>query len=973
MMNSNYRIWEPLDGKPLDGTFGATRLDLQKLFFQIVHRDLESKDKWLVRLAPSLSTRGEADLLGVSDPRFCQRVLMLDGNRCVGLVNVRRMRRLLDQLNELKIRRYIPDPLRAKPIAECLLAVPDSLGEDEWQILKVPDDLALNLGEGLHSPIHETIKAGGRLMPYFMHLHILGGGMCAQACCYMASLLLYDRAKSIYSSPEISHISVNHQSGPLRLSGLNTAGILQYFSSERVGMNAVEQFSDWHGVGQPMAQQYLPFYEAIRAYINAGCPLICPVDSGRMLGRAYSAETKEHQEERRRKPPEECCPEPKNVLRENNLSRTVAAAHYPNPKDQRHAVLVVGYHKHREQLLVMDPATYPFLKMHPADLLLNACYAVPKRRQFVYGDRLCPGSIIPITPAAVRLPLLDYNAAEPAGHSHKRRGLMHIAATLPSQTPVNSYCGQYEVPEFCLAQLERVASPQELRRLVKALDEPLMELIHAETETWQQAGLPGDTWLWIMRSHDGVFFWNAGQPAETWDDALENWQDFLLFGVELVGGKAFVLRGNLPSRKAKARSEPGDRPPSPVPEGEGVDLVAGFVSSFSSPGLERSLRADIDESTPVDVYAFMHVDGRSLLKDRLGRMSAARGQDAVPWLVRTWSNAQLSTHSAWKSFPALQRSLPHVVLRRGAFERFQFPEVSVCSWLSHHSRGRGFARRVAERLAKLLGARPCPCFATFLPELGSPDKDVQDMAVRAMTCIVKVAEALGHLRNGNGVQTIEVVAGSVIGHRQVGQHREVITDALGVEIDLGTDYLEARIDDRLAVFERILEGLKEVIRRTQTKLQFAFELEPGILFALSAWKDMKKFLSVLERTQFATVSEQVGFNCDFGHWRLAGITAEQIRHDLHAPQASVARRIIHSHASCHGKAHLSDLPPSSPADDTFLQEFARAVGLAYRNPHPSLKPTNIVAFELEMPVAEEDMKFSVRRLRGLLRKSPSLA
>lgn len=969
-MLSNYQNWTPFKDKPLEGTFAATRLELQKLFFQIVRRELGPKDTWRTRLAPSLSTRGEADLLGISDPRFCQRVLMFDGSRCVGLANVRRMRRMLDQLNELKIRRYIPDPLRAKPIAECLLLLPEHLCSEEWQVLEAPRDLPLHLGEGSHSPIHQTLGAGGKLVPYFMHLHILGGGMCAQACCYMATLLLYDRVKSVHSSPEISHISANHQSGPLRLSGLNTAGILQYFSSPSVGMNAVEQFADWPGVGQPTAEQYLPFYEAIKAYINAGCPLICPVDSGRMLGRSYTASTKQYQEERRRRSPEDCCPEPKNVLRENNLSQTVAAAHYPKPKDQRHAILVVGYHKHKEQLIVMDPATYPFLKLHPADLLLNACYAVPKKQQFIYGDRLCPGSIIPVTPASVRMPLLDFNSGMRADASVKRRGLMHIAATLPSKAPANSYRGRYELPEFCLAQFERASTMRGLCELVGGFTKELATIVEQELDALRASGLSAETWLWIQQSHDGIHFWNAGQDPEVWDDEQENWEDFLLFGVEVVGGDVKRIGGNVPALKLETKA---NGQPKTVPETDGtnaVDLQIGFVSSFSSMGLERALAVGIAPDAPVDVYAFMHVDGGGILRDRLGNMSAIRSQDAFPWLVRTLSNAQLSVHSAWKSLPrGWQRSLPHIITKQYSVESFQFPEVNICSWLGHHARRGGFATRVAERLAALLGSRPCPCFATFLPELGNPNPKVQKMAIRALICIVRIAEALERVRAGQAVQMIELVAGSVIGHRQVGQHREAVADALDIKIDLGTDYLEARIDNRAAVFKRILEGLSEVKRRTGTKLQFAFELEPGILFALSAWQDMKAFVSVLRKPEFSHLEGQVGFNCDFGHWRLAGIQAHDIENDIASGAASVSRRILHSHASCHGKAHLSDLPPVSTEDEVFLRDFAQAVGKAYKSAHPALRPTNIVAFELEMPVAEEDMKFSVDKLRSLLRFS----
>ena len=155
--------------------------------------------EFVCRYAPSIITRGESEVFGLSDPRFAIRLYLEseDGEGEMSVLNLRRIERMRGanpdwgkrskrmrtfskhKLEELPTPKRRPRDLlaRASRIGDCLLQLPKRhrLDSDSWRVLQV--DLGREYGE--------TLEEGKFLgTPYLKHIPLTGGGLCAQANCF---------------------------------------------------------------------------------------------------------------------------------------------------------------------------------------------------------------------------------------------------------------------------------------------------------------------------------------------------------------------------------------------------------------------------------------------------------------------------------------------------------------------------------------------------------------------------------------------------------------------------------------------------------------------------------------------------------------------------------------------------------------------------------------------------------------------
>lgn len=322
------------------------------------------------RTATSIITRGEAFMLGTPCPRFAIRAYYkLPSGDCGGFIHVRRIGRLLDEIshsdriyNATKrsvlekitgLSRWHKQLLGGSCIADSLIKVPLKYNSNGWHVLTAPPPVVKAYGE----------EEEPGYVPYFQHLAIAGGGMCAQACCFMAMLLSYDRTSQIHCIPDITCLGRDNSPPEMTmLGGLDVPNIVNYFTrhTDLLAYNQIN--SDNHINAIPTEINWAAFEVAIVAYLRAGFPVILPVDKDRLKGRDYA-----------RSP----CPVD-NIYFLNGVpdARAQYAPDRKKPRNQYHCVLAVGYRKvnNTTELLFNDPGEAPFLSISIPRLSKVTCY-----------------------------------------------------------------------------------------------------------------------------------------------------------------------------------------------------------------------------------------------------------------------------------------------------------------------------------------------------------------------------------------------------------------------------------------------------------------------------------------------------------------------------------------------------------------------------------------------------------------------
>jgi hypothetical protein len=478
-----------------------------------------------VRIAQSVFTRSEAELFGVSAPRFAYRFLLKDG----GFINCRRIQALVRHLEDsgrlgmgtrraslAEIHRH-PDvakaqkplsqaTLRAKlidqtsSIADCLLAPPLLISGSDYHYATC--DLFTAYGE--LPPPRAADGKRRRFTPYAQSV-ALGGGVCAQACCYMATAMLAAHASRICGLAEITSYAHRDRCLELDLSGLSPESMESYFG--KVGLRMSQQAADFHVTptrGERTLRRGTEM--AIRAYLSANMPVVFPTDMKKLA-----------------KEPSW----PRSVY-SYNACQDAAQARFEPDENNAHAVVFVGFsagrpHSRRpeDEYVFHDPSLKPYLRM-PARFLFQVA-----RDNVVSSPTSDRGVIMPVTPRRVRLPLLNQRFLDLADTARPYRvtlGLERIvdridhevrhapeevSRTLPKhygkllvrawqhrQSAVDPFLlARGEVPTEALVNLE----PGQRVTLASRLADALQRL------EWE------DHWFWLESSRDLLWIWDAEQ------------------------------------------------------------------------------------------------------------------------------------------------------------------------------------------------------------------------------------------------------------------------------------------------------------------------------------------------------------------------------------------------------------------------------------------------------------------------------
>jgi hypothetical protein len=318
------------------------------------------------RVAPSPIARSEAELFGVSTPRFAFRKYIRtnpapapgDESECCSFINLRRLGWLHQSIRRRGIGLNADDlekALARNAVADSLIIPPSKyndyyfLGCDLWHAY----------GESRSSP---------RAVPFLQHM-ALGGGMCAQAAIFMVLCLLEDYVTRIPGIAEITALTACLDPQGAKTSqdaafAVHTDGL-----KPRPMVEFLIKYCDLSVFHEaiPTLEGDLSGTEgaALDGYIHSGFPVICLVDQSRLSGDSLPPESPSLPARvirlLRRLLSIEA---PRSIYHRNDLFGSyLHSPDRPKPVDSPHAVVMVGASRKRPgEYVVNDPATVPLLK-----------------------------------------------------------------------------------------------------------------------------------------------------------------------------------------------------------------------------------------------------------------------------------------------------------------------------------------------------------------------------------------------------------------------------------------------------------------------------------------------------------------------------------------------------------------------------------------------------------------------------------
>jgi len=557
----------------------------------------KAPSKWRFRYAPSIITRCEAQLFNFSIPRFALRVYLDD--ECESFINARRLDVFCDQATHWARRRkgarWLSDVKEAAPekppshhfrgstpIADSLLRVPPDI-QEKFHVLDV--DLGLAYGEG--KPMRGS--------PYAKHVPLAGGGLCAQAACFMATALLHDECSGMYGIGEITALVTPSNLDEILLKGLTHNCIQTYFRNKAVGLWACRQ----HVSGKDPAELSQRFAAALRAYVLSDMPVVLPLDSSRMAG---------------------SCPphlpiEGASIYGRNGMLESTET----DPVARRHAVLVVGCSREGDDFLVHDPSSRPFLVASASQLIQAAPYHDTDMTSLIRGV------MVPATPAAAKMPIYD-----------GRVQTMGVARYELSDDDLMEYGG------FRLTRLERAPKSQNIPAAPDGMIDTAVQRLVGERvcpEHWCWLSVePSQIRLWDAQTepdpeHPPALIWQARRDADGWRQSFD--------AKEVAREPAAVAIDPAPPAVEVSPCRDGKSP-----------LSLGVISSFVvTGGLDRLAEVwpDLGDDLSCEFYAFMQRDAESLLGS-----APVPGRLRGPWR-RRGSSAPGDAPDSRQCVPALDR------------------------------------------------------------------------------------------------------------------------------------------------------------------------------------------------------------------------------------------------------------------------------------------------------------------------------
>jgi hypothetical protein len=917
-------------------------------------------NQWVWRMAPSIICRSEISLFNISMPRFAFRTYMADGS----LFNIRRLATFSGQvrkwhnLDGRKVHRFLPKPAlflrQNKCVADCFLRSPSRTRG--YHVLQVP--LAKAYGEVY--PDKEDVDG----TPYMRHIQP-GGGLCAQAVIYIASVLLPQCGKGIYGAAGVTAIGTAKEAGAdslerlelsprLELSGLNDTEMATYF--RRMGYTAIWQ--------QPLPKQQpdgsisrvpsvraskldpliISFRHALQSYLLSDIPVILPVDVGRLKGLnrtflcsqipvpqgSVSLSGSELRQPANageiNAPPK--VPDPLNfensVFHSNGLGQNDPTV-IDHRRNLGHVVVLVGcehpVEEHNQDcgFLLQDPAHFPFMKASGLNILLAGCY--DERADYVHF-----GAFLPVTPESIQMHLLPKWRTENPGLLSLATDILSLGKLITGDEKfIADYLGMFGIEAF---HFRLIPFTQKSVSAALTLDFPrrsdlgaipfsrdieqkhfqvLRDKFLERIASFLKPSPP--PWVWLQWCGMAIFVWDAHYPPPEGEYTLDQVKKHLLAAAWLSTDDKFDANESFSFWQAQLATDepPRPRPPASPPRPNPAIKNVSLISSFSLGELREVAEQWPHSDIPCELYVFMQNDAKRLLPH--------------------WSDRFSYLASAFRK------------MRRTPITPVPKPCSTILDRMTLFVDKDDFILSVANDIEKTLSEKSIRIvsLASYLPGLafGPKGKDGVNPAVSASRFLIKLAGCLR--RKYPDLNTVQLVAGSLI----QGVECCPKTSSSGfsrfaaVFSNLSATLFpsETRVNSSLQHYEffahclsqeKAIENLVKSCEALRPDVQAAgvrvvFEHEPGVLYTLGTLPQLAKFCS---RLSDANLSRWFGLNLNVAHWGfLSRFTPENT--------AELFNYCWHSHASSHGIGQFGDAPidsgrgPCLRTPDEFRRWFDR--------------------------------------------------
>lgn len=853
------------------------------------------------RFAPSIIVRGECEILGRSYPRFAVRVLIQN----VGIVNLRRKQCLLDSFSHpdgtfddfaRRARKIILDVFHnprgagenyKAHFADCLLIPPSTSSFADCHFITT--DLWEAYGED-----NLTFSQFNRrkTVPFMNHIRF-GGGMCAQAACFITSLLNHQQIRGIYGIPEITEIAKNDTTvDELDFGGLNQVEVRDYFRHAKIGMHAfIERYDQEKERGAAAdphsndAMARLAF--ALRSYVLSGVPIILPIN----------IEILRHIE----KKGDEYLAFRENYLEhfENDEDLLDVRQNF-DPSRANHCIVVSGVSPDGV-FVVTDPAGLPFIRFGIGGLFMasQTTYDEVAREELDLGAEEETDEetfrregkdvlhMIPVVPRRVRLPFLidiftpsDNLATDQFYVQRLEHSVSNVIRRLKKR-------GDIHTDDHLECRLVEWSDKQELNTL-EGSDQFALSINDESVSLkkhFASADLPKNHWYWIIavrKAEENKFAVIHVVDAEL--DVSELPSHLLMTGIlDFYVKKTFDLSAQLPDSAMKDR----------VIEDETTVLEElGYMRYRKKPRLAilssfhiNSFRKTVDlwdDNWPreCELYTFMQSTANEL-QDQLrkqGVITSPRNLNAADFL--TLCGRGINVHSPTQVAEIIANVLDE--------------------W-------------VRDKQIKFVS------FASFLPGLSCPSTSQQaQLAKSSLYFLGNLCFQLQLL--DHPLRKIELVSGSRMDNfdnRTTDPQSRPELVAAKIPAQRACLYLVSNLVSSL----RRINNVRITVFSKNPKLKIpnlALEAEPGPLFSLSDFNSVFQFCRLLNTTQRSSFSSAgllrfVGLNLDISHWAISenDNTEESVtvlKALLHPNNTIVFNRICGAHISgSHRAGHFGDI------------------------------------------------------------------
>lgn len=786
---------------------------------------------------PSLVARSDAELYDIESPRWAKRVHVAvksqERTAYLGFLDIRALNRLQERLKRSHDIEFTPDKLTGSHlICGACLAPPERLQK-----------------RGYHFPTSSQLgvyhnELNGWNGTAFASPMEIWGGLCSQACVYMAAHSLIEHGARVLGISDITLAATgrgkNVPTGDYPIEGLTIKTVTDVLRSKYLGLHAFRHRLPFalEDKRDPDPKRLDGAARTMACYLSQGFPVILAVRVARLVEANRDAY-----------PP---------------FIHEVFSDWTEEDKDRKgtHCILLVGYRlptrpEQQVRFVYHDSFCRPYMDI-AADKLASAVLDSDMSKHQPYAFEC----VVPV-PRSVGTPLTEdiddltgVHGPEPscvgllASAEHWEEQVLRYEYEQKTRPySANSFFQLNRVKPTTVADLPahqrfHLLSPQELYDryiAVNASDR------RQAGEVWKRirGSLPKSLWIEEFRRGDktppnsplvdrtiaGFWAWSGETPyPET----------------EAYGYQKPIMQGMAPAISIDYENV---REEIPFSRRQVLDvrkptlLEIGAITTFCAGALPDALKVlAVHKIRNVDLFAFQTDDLRNYY-------DADKGSSPLE-VVSDHRHPEMIARKLHRDVSEIAQKFDHSFSLRG--------------------------------------------FATYFPEISSLVEDDRQRAVRALTNIIEMA---GFLQTEHQYDTrfVEIVAGTrLYAPRQ----------AKGDAVTADTQYKDvmakkASREDKQKALLTSLDHLSEVALKNNVWI--GIEVEPGLLPFMADLDDMRSLARRLNMPGTVSHPERIGFNIDCCHMHLCDIKAKDL--DIE----EIRNRIVHVHIGDIGPGHLSDL------------------------------------------------------------------